>query len=80
MTKDHYISFTDDRRPSSATSSEPILLCPDTLVEMLQIVSSVRRNRMDVLRNHQVEAARSYVAAQPENVLVLCSPRFLLLQ
>ena len=65
-TEDHYISFTEDWCPSG----EPVLLCPDILDEMLQIVSNVRRIRMDVLREHQVEAARSYVAAQSEDVLV----------
>ena len=69
-TEDHYISFTKDRRPSGASSGEPVLLYPDTLYEMLQIVSNVRRNCMDVLRDHQVEAARLYVAAQSEDVLV----------
>ena len=68
--EDHYISFTEDRRPSSASSGDSVLLCPDTLDEMLQIVSNVRLNRMDVLRDHQVEAARSYVAAQSEDEVV----------
>ena len=69
--EDHYISFTEDRRPSSASSGDSVLLCPDTLDEMLQIVSNVSRlNCMDVLRNHQVEAARSYVAAQFEDEVV----------
>ena len=48
--EDHYICFTEDRRPSSASSGDPVLLCPDTLDEMLQIVSNVRLNRMNVLR------------------------------
>ena len=62
----NYISFTEDRRPSGASSGEPVLL----LDGMLQIVSNVRRNCMDVLCDHLVEAARSYVAAQSEDVLV----------
>ena len=55
-TEDNYIPFTEDRRPSSATSGEPALLCPETLVEMLQIVSNVRQSCMDAFRDHQVEA------------------------
>ena len=43
-------------------------MCPDTLEEMLHIVSNVRQGCMDILRDHQVQAARSYVAAdQSEN-------------
>ena len=86
MTKaaeDHYISLNEDQCPSSATSGEPVLLCPDTSYKILHIVSNVRQNRMDILCDYQVESARSYVAAQSEDVLikkVLCSPRFLLLQ
>ena len=68
--EDHYIRFTEDRRPSSASSGDAVLLCPDTLDEMLQIVSNVRLYRMDVLHDHQVEAARSYVAAQSEDKVV----------
>ena len=34
--EDHYTCFTEDRRPSSASSGDPVLLCPDTLDEMLQ--------------------------------------------
>ena len=68
--EDHYICFTEDRRKSSVSSGDLVLLCPDTLDEMLLIVSNVRLNRMDGLRDHQVEAARSYVAAQSEDEVV----------
>ena len=61
--EEHHISFAEDRRPGNVPSNEPPLVCPDTLEEMLHIVSNVRQGRMDVLRDHQVQAARSYVAA-----------------
>ena len=63
--EDHFISFTEDRRGGPIAEPEVPLLCPDTLDEMLNIVSSVRQGRMDVLRDHQVAAARSYVEALP---------------
>ena len=37
-TDEYYISFTEDRRPSGETSGKPVLLCPDTIDEMLQNV------------------------------------------
>ena len=61
--EEHYITFTEDRRPDHCASDDPPLLCPDTLDAMLQIVSNVRQGRMDVLRDQQVQAARTYVAA-----------------
>ena len=63
--KDHFIFFTEDRRGGPTAEPEAPLLCPDTLDEMLNIVSSVRQGRMDVLRDHQVAATRSYVEALP---------------
>ena len=48
-TEDHYISFTKDRRPSSAASGKPGLLRPDILDEMVQLVSKVRQNRIEYL-------------------------------
>ena len=40
--KEHHITFSEDRRPSSVPSEEPPLVCPHTLDKMLQIVSNVR--------------------------------------
>ena len=62
--EEHHITFSEDRRPGSVPSEEPPLVCPNTLDKMLQIVSNVRQGRMDVLRDHQVQAARTYVAAE----------------
>ena len=61
--EEHYITFTEDRRSDHCASDDPPLLCLDTLDDMLQIVSNVRQGRMDVLRDQQVQAARTYVAA-----------------
>ena len=61
--EEHHISFAEDRRPGNVPSDEPPLVCPDTLEEMLHIVSNGRQDRIDVLRDYQVQAARSYVAA-----------------
>ena len=58
-----HITPDEDRRPGNVPSIEPPLVFPDTLEEMLHIVSNVRQGRMDVLRDHQVQAARLYVAA-----------------
>ena len=55
--EEHQISFAEDRRPGNFPSNELPLMCPDTLEEMLLIVSDVRQCRMDVLRDHQVQAA-----------------------
>ena len=77
--EEHHISFAEDRRPGIVPSYEPPLGCPDTLEEMLHIVSNVRQGRMDVLRDHQVQAARLYVAAdQSEDSRDLCFHPFLL--
>ena len=63
--EEHHTTFSEDRRPSSVPSGkEPPLVCPNTLDEMLQIVSNVRQSRMDVLRDYQVQAAKTYVAAE----------------
>ena len=62
--EEHHITFSEDRRPGSVPSEEPPLVCPNTLDEMLQIVSNVRLGCMNVLRDHQVQAARTYVAAE----------------
>ena len=61
--EEHHISYAEDQRSGNIPSNDPPLVCPDTLEEMLHIVSNVRQGRMDVLRDHQVQAARSYVAA-----------------
>ena len=44
--EEHHISFAEDRRPGNVPSNEPPLVCPDTLEEMLHIVSNVRQGRM----------------------------------
>ena len=61
--EEHHISFAEDRWPGNVPSNVPPLVCPNTLEEMLHIVSNVRQGRMDVLWGHQVQAAISYVAA-----------------
>ena len=61
----HYITFTEDRRPGPVQNDEP-LLCPDTLDAMLLIVSNVRQGRMDILRDNQIAAARTYQEAEDE--------------
>ena len=49
--EEHYIPFTEDRRPDHCASDDAPLLWPDTLDAMLQIVSNGRQGRMDVLRD-----------------------------
>ena len=39
--EEHYITFTEDRRPDHCASDGQPLLYPDTLDAMLQIVSNV---------------------------------------
>ena len=62
--EEHHITFSADRRTGSVPSKELPLVCPNTLDEMLQIVSNIRQGRMDVLCDHQVQAARTYAAAK----------------
>ena len=62
--EEHHITFSEDRRPGSVPSKTPPLMCPNTLNEMLQIVSNVRQGRIDVLSDHQVQATRTYLAAE----------------
>ena len=54
---EHHITISEDQRPDSVPSEEPPLVCSNTLDEMLQIVSNVRQGGMNVLRDHQVQAA-----------------------
>ena len=61
--EEHHIAFAEDRRPGNVPSNEPPLVCPYTFEELLHVVSNVRQGRVDVLWDHQVQAARSYVAA-----------------
>ena len=42
VVQEHYITFTEDRRPDHCASDGPPPLYPDTLDAMLQIVSNVR--------------------------------------
>ena len=62
--EEHHMTFSEDRRSGSVPSEEPPLVCPNTLDEMLQIVSNVRQSRMGISRDHQVQAARTYVVAE----------------
>jgi hypothetical protein len=52
------------RRPGPVQDDEEPLLCPDTLDAMLQIVSNVRQGRMDILRDNQIAAARTFQDAE----------------
>ena len=61
--EEHHISFAEDRRPGNVLSNESPLVCPNTLEEILHIVSNVRQGCINVLRDDKVQAARSYVAA-----------------
>jgi hypothetical protein len=62
--EEHYITFTEDRRPGPVQQDDEPLLCPDTLDAMLQIVSNVRQGRMDILRDNQIAAARTFEEAE----------------
>ena len=49
----------EDRSPDPFYQTLHALTCPDTLDEMIQIVTNIRRKRMDTLNEQQHVAART---------------------